>query len=225
MNKWRNKQTIAQTSKKRPADWQLGRYRPRSASTSKTGTLHRPSLLILSQSSRIYRVSMDGKYATLSSVYELRGRRRLAKAIWGAGGSESPTRSSPDLCPEEEHHCEKRSSRTHSISACVSEVTKCALQILCSGSDAVLEGTKCNGYNVHPKKTTELAAPSLPPLPPPPPKPPETKGKQNRINKNRPTTSVLYCSRIRLRSFSHIIQAVESNEKDVSMISWNHMVH
>lgn len=93
--------------------------------------------------------SWDSKYATVGSLYELKARRRKksgnllrnALTFWSYE-SLSTSASTPNLLVKKNNAAAVSSSglgrngrRSHSVSACVSEVTKCALQILYSGRD------------------------------------------------------------------------------------------
>lgn len=95
--------------------------------------------------------SWDSKYATVGSLYELKARKRKkssnllknALTFWSYE-SLSTSASTPNLLVKKSSDAAAVSSglgrngrRSHSVSACVSEVTKCALQILYSGRDTV----------------------------------------------------------------------------------------
>jgi hypothetical protein len=96
--------------------------------------------------------SWDSKYATLGSLYELKARKRKrscnllknALTFWSYD-SLSSFASTPNLLVKKSSDANTSSAhgrkgrRSHSISACVSEVTKCALQILYSGRDSGTE--------------------------------------------------------------------------------------
>lgn len=96
--------------------------------------------------------SWDNKYATLGSLYELKARKRKrscnllknALTFWSYD-SLSSFASTPNLLVKKSSDANTSSAlgskgrRSHSISACVSEVTKCALQILYSGRDSGTE--------------------------------------------------------------------------------------
>lgn len=101
--------------------------------------------------------SWDSKYATLGSLYELKARRRKKNSnllkntltFWSYDSLFSFT-STPNILVRKSSGAAtsnahgRKGRRSHSISACVSEVTKCALQILYSGRDsgtASLAGT------------------------------------------------------------------------------------
>jgi hypothetical protein len=103
--------------------------------------------------------SWDSKYATLGSLYELKAKKRKksskllknALTFWSYESLSSFT-STPNLSFKKRRDTAASSvhgrngRRSHSISACVSEVTKCALQILYSGSDCAEEpsaGSAC----------------------------------------------------------------------------------
>jgi len=103
--------------------------------------------------------SWDSKYATLGSLYELKAKKRKksskllknALTFWSYE-SLSSFASTPNLSFKKRRDAAascvhgKNGRRSHSISACVSEVTKCALQILYSGRDCGEEpsaGTAC----------------------------------------------------------------------------------
>lgn len=96
--------------------------------------------------------SWDSKYATLGSLYELKAKKRKksskllknALTFWSyeslSSFASTPNRSykkRSDAAASSVHG--KNGRRSHSISACVSEVTKCALQILYSGRDCAAE--------------------------------------------------------------------------------------
>ncbi|KAL1122756.1 hypothetical protein AAG570_003083 [Ranatra chinensis] len=79
-------------------------------------------------------VTMDGKFATLSTLYELkRGRKSRCKRFLANAfhlrQTEGRFASSPDLSSG---RWGTGGPRAHSISACVGQVTRCALQILAS---------------------------------------------------------------------------------------------
>lgn len=92
--------------------------------------------------------SWDSKYATLGSLYELKAKKRKknnkllknALTFWSYE-SLSSFASAPNLSFKKRRDVPastangKNGRRSHSISACVGEVTKCALQILYSGRD------------------------------------------------------------------------------------------
>ena len=91
--------------------------------------------------------SWDSKYATLGSLYELKAEKRKktskllknALTFWSYE-SLSSFASTPNLSFKKRRDAAssaygRNGRRSHSISACVSEVTKCALQILYSGRD------------------------------------------------------------------------------------------
>jgi len=104
--------------------------------------------------------SWDSKYATLGSLYELKAKKRKksskllknALTFWSYE-SLSSFASTPNLSFKKRRDAAAASSvqgkngrRSHSISSCVGEVTKCALQILYSGRDGAEEpsaGTAC----------------------------------------------------------------------------------
>jgi len=103
--------------------------------------------------------SWDSKYATLGSLYELKAKKRKksskllknALTFWSYD-SLSSFASTPNLSFKKRRDAAasiihgRNGRRSHSISACVSEVTKCALQILYSGRECAEEqsaGTAC----------------------------------------------------------------------------------
>lgn len=96
--------------------------------------------------------SWDSKYATLGSLYELKAHRRKknsnllknALTFWSYDSLSSFTSTPNHLvkksCGDATSNAHGRKGRrSHSISACVGEVTKCALQILYSGRESGTE--------------------------------------------------------------------------------------
>jgi hypothetical protein len=93
--------------------------------------------------------TFDTKYATLGSLYELKARKRKrssnllknALTFWSYD-SLSSFAATPNHLVKKSSGAPassvqgKKGRRSHSISACVGEVTKCALQILYSGRDS-----------------------------------------------------------------------------------------
>jgi len=109
--------------------------------------------------------SWDSKYATLGSLYELKAKKRKksskllknALTFWSYD-SLSSFASTPNLSFKKRRDAAassvhgKNGRRSHSISACVSEVTKCALQILYSGRETAEEpsaGTACHSTAIN----------------------------------------------------------------------------
>lgn len=250
------------------------------------------------------RVTIMDKYATLGTLYELKNRRKKRNELKLLrdvllGEKPSLSLSSPNLSSLSSMG--KGGKRSHSITACVSEVTKCALHIIFSSSRDVLElgehhkpsipwreatnsghardgDTSCVHGNSRLKKNSSVRFDKYcVKEPPPPPKPPELSGTFNsklitsrlkrvdsyifsktfnklkcnpeldgscfrksnshkcedtfvRSNVNQchgsffnkklrkklsvKPINVLYCARVRLRSFSHIIQKLEVKRKD-----------
>ncbi|KAJ8884106.1 hypothetical protein PR048_015963 [Dryococelus australis] len=96
-----------------------------------------------------YRVAMTegGKYATLGSLYELKARRKRKTS--------SLVRSALTFWS---HDCLQRSGaprgrRSHSVSACVGQATRCALQVVCRGHAAIAEDAQREGRRLEARST------------------------------------------------------------------------
>lgn len=185
--------------------------------------------------------TMD-KYATLGTLYELKNSRRkkraelkLLKTPWTENIHSS---SSPNIPLAAGRSLGKNGRRSHSISACVSEVTKCSLHILCTGTELDIreryvkkeeswsenlasalskkekhsrdcEETCLTGEFIK-KEEVKCAKTVSPHSVLPPPKPPELKGRFNVKFFNRVSKAKSFEKDNKTRS--HIFQKLKSSE-------------